>query len=208
MLRGRFAQLAFAAAMVCVVPSVPAFAQSVIPDAHAEASPAPPPDPDRTRLGVARVFDADALDDPSVTIPQNLIVPSTFRLVVDSMLRGSPTFRRQCLRLANASHITVTLEWYHPSAAEHLRARTMMSITADGRRAARVGIRPIDDPIELIAHEIEHVIEQLDGVDLHVLAAVPTSGVRGCDCRDETFETVRAVRAGLAAADEVRRHGT
>jgi hypothetical protein len=37
---------------------------------------------------------------------------------------------------------------------------------------------------------------------------VPTSGVRRCDCGQETFETIRAVRAGLSAAAEVRRNGS
>jgi hypothetical protein len=45
-------------------------------------------------------------------------------------------------------------------------------------------------------------------VDLRMLAAVPTSGVRQCDCRGVAFETVRAIRAGRVAAEEVRRNGT
>ena len=52
------------------------------------------------------------------------------------------------------------------------------------------------------------MLEQLDEVDLPALATVPTSGVRGCDCRDQGFETIRAIRAGRAAAEEVRKHGS
>lgn len=153
-----------------------------------------------------RVFDADAPADPVMTTPPNLIVPAALRPVVESMLRGSPTFRRQCLRLANATRMTVALDWFQPTATEHLRARTVFLAAPDGRRQARVGIRPLDDAVELIAHEIEHVIEQLDEVDLATLASVPASGVHACDCRDDSFETIRAIRAGLAARDEVRRH--
>jgi len=57
----------------------------------------------------------------------------------------------------------------------------------------------------LIAHEIEHVIERLDGVDLRARAALPGTGVRLCDGGDDAFETIRARRAGLAVAEEVRR---
>ena len=165
-------------------------------------------DTDRARTGVARILYADVLWHSSVVIPPNLIVPPVFRRVVDSMVRGSATFRRQCLRIANAPGMTIVLDWFHPHATDHLRARTVLSTTPDGRRYATVGIRPLDDPVELIAHEMEHVIEQLDAVDLRTLATVPTSGVRGCDCRDQGFETIRAIRAGRAAAEEVRRYGT
>ena len=78
---------------------------------------------------------------------------------------------------------------------------------AGGGQHAAVTIRSGNDPVELIAHELEHVLEQLDGVDLRSLAAVPASQVRGCECGEERYETVRAVRAGRAAAEEVRQHG-
>jgi hypothetical protein len=205
MCRGRFAALAIAASVINVVFIVPAFPQSVM----AEMRPDPnSPIDARATMGVARMLDADQPADSDVALPPNLIVPSTFRRTVDAMLRGSPTFRRQCVRIANAPRITVVIDWFQPVAADRVRARTVLSTSRDGRRYAKVLIRPLDDPVELIAHEIEHVIEQLDDVDLPALAAVPTSGVRACDCPGAGFETIRAVRTGLAAADEVRRHGT
>jgi hypothetical protein len=57
-----------------------------------------------------------------------------------------------------------------------------------------------DDPAELMAHEFEHIVEQLDGVDLPVRAAVPGSGVRACS--DGSYETIRAARIGRLVADE------
>jgi hypothetical protein len=68
-----------------------------------------------------------------------------------------------------------------------------------------MAIGSLDDQVELIAHELEHVIEQLDGVDLHARATLPETGVRSLD-EDAGFETIRAVRAGRAASEEVRRH--
>ena len=41
-----------------------------------------------------------------------------------------------------------------------------------------MAIPPVDDHVELIAHELEHVIEQLDDIDLRTLAKVPSSGVQ------------------------------
>lgn len=67
-----------------------------------------------------------------------------------------------------------------------------------------MAIGSLDDQVELIAHEIEHVIEQLDGVDLRVRATLPASGVRSRDHGDE-FETTRAIRVGRMVAAEVRR---
>jgi hypothetical protein len=65
-----------------------------------------------------------------------------------------------------------------------------------------VEIRVLDHLAELIAHEIEHVIEQIDGVDLRVQSLLPGTGVRSC--MDGSFETVRAVRVGRRVAQETR----
>jgi hypothetical protein len=56
--------------------------------------------------------------------------------------------------------------------------------------------------MELLAHELEHIIEQLDGIDLAAKAAVARSGVR--ECVDGSFETSRAVRVGTLVALEAR----
>jgi hypothetical protein len=186
-----------------VVSVVPAFSQSASGRLWADLG--RPSDADRTRAGVAHILNTGVPAQPTIALPPNLIVPPFLRSVVGSMIRTSPTFRRQCLRLANAPRTTVVLGWFQPQDTEKVRARTVVSVTPEGARVAMVAIRPVDDPVELIAHELEHVLEQLDDVDLPALAAVPTSGVRRCDCGKETFETIRAARAGLAAAAEVRK---
>ena len=205
MFGGRCAAVAIAVSVSTVVPAVPAFSQSASGRPWADL--ARPSDADRTRAGVARVLNAGALSRPTTELPPNLLVPPYLRGVVDSM-RGSPTFRRQCIRIANAPRTVVVLGWFQPQDTDRVRARTVVSTTPEGTRFAMVAIRPVDDQVELIAHELEHVLEQLDEVDLAALAAVPTSGVRRCDCGKESFETVRAIRAGLLAAAEVRRNGS
>ena len=71
-----------------------------------------------------------------------------------------------------------------------------------GRLIATVEINPLGDFMELLAHEVEHIIEQLDGIDLAAKATVARSGV--WSCADGTFETSRAVRVGTLVASEVR----
>jgi len=187
--------LGLASCVGSVVLAVPAFAQSDMLRAANLSS-----------TDVVRVYvPVDARPAWSVTLPPNLKIPDTYRSYVKSMLRLSPTFRRQCLRITNALGLTVVLRQFLTRPPDRLRARTSFWTARDGRRYATVEIGPLDDQVELIAHEIEHVIERLDGVDLRARAALPGTGVHRCDGADDTFETIRATRAGLAVAQEVRR---
>ena len=70
---------------------------------------------------------------------------------------------------------------------------------------ATVVIGQATDIVELIAHEIEHIIEQLDEIDLASKATVPHSGVKALDHDGPVFETVRARVIGVRVAQEVRR---
>jgi hypothetical protein len=139
-----------------------------------------------------------------VALPPNFVVPASYRPVIESMLRQSATFRRQCLRIANAPLLTVTLRLGTSQRYRSARAQTHIVTRAGGRRDATVDIVPLNDDVELIAHEIEHVVEQLDNVDLPSKAAVAGSGVRVCAGHESVFETIRAVRVGLRVAQEVR----
>ena len=53
---------------------------------------------------------------------------------------------------------------------------------------------------ELLAHEIEHVLEQIDGVNLRALASTGVQGVRRIG---DAYETSRAIAIGRLVADEV-----
>ena len=148
----------------------------------------------------------DVYTDPhpvsmAVEAPQNLSVPSGYQAVIAQMLERSPMFRRQCLRLAGAPHLAIIVKTMHPLAAGP-RARTEIAQAEGSRLVASVEINPTGDFMELLAHEIEHIIEQLDGIDLAARAAVARSGV--WSCADGTFETSRAVRVGVLVAREAR----
>ena len=137
----------------------------------------------------------------AVDAPPNLSVPSTHRATIERMLERSPMFRRQCLRLAAAPHLTVVVRMMHPLTGGP-RAHTEIRAENGGRLVARVEINPLGDFMELLAHELEHVIEQLDGIDLAAKASLAHSGVRSCV--DGTFETNRAARVGSLVAVQAR----
>ena len=74
---------------------------------------------------------------------------------------------------------------------------------AGGQRVAAVRLLHHCDVIELIAHEMEHVREQLEGTNLLLLSVARGSDVRRLGTK---FETRRGVETGLRVAAEVGRH--
>jgi hypothetical protein len=73
--------------------------------------------------------------------------------------------------------------------------------TEAGVTFARARVFPAENALELIAHELEHVIEFTDGVRLLVEASAGRSGVA---LRAGAYETRRAIDAGRRVAREVR----
>jgi hypothetical protein len=147
------------------------------------------------------VYTEPHLVSDAVEAPPNLSVPGGHQTAIVQMLERSPMFRRQCLRLAGAPQLTVIVRMLHPLTGGP-RARTQITQVEGNRLLATVQINPLGDFMELLAHELEHIIEQLDGVDLAAKATVARSGV--WSCVDGTFETSRAVRVGSLVANEVR----
>jgi hypothetical protein len=137
--------------------------------------------------------------------PPNLVVTAMYRPLVEAMLRDSPTFRRQCVRIAAEPELTVHLTFSPPPARSDRRASTRLTRNAKGHLTAVVDIEPFQDTQELIAHEFEHIIEQLDGVDLAARAALPYTGVTALDHNATIYETTRARRMGLKVVSEIRR---
>jgi hypothetical protein len=207
----RFASIAIVIALSDLGLAVSAFPQSVNADTYApeaQDDEAPASSADDISRAAVRVFDVNTTFPTTVAVPPNLLVPDILRTTVETMLRTSPTFRRQCARLANAQNMVVTIGRMGWTGDLSARARAVFASSPDGRRVARIEIRPADDQVELLAHELEHVIEQLDEINLRTMASVPGSGVERCRGREEAYETIRAIRAGRAAADEVRRQGS
>jgi hypothetical protein len=91
---------------------------------------------------------------------------------------GAATFRRQCSRIIDTPNVLVR------------RA---------GRLEADIYIVRQNMFVELLAHELEHVIEQLEGLDLQLAARQGRGRVR-----EGAYETRRAIEAGRKVAAEVK----
>jgi hypothetical protein len=158
----------------------------------------------RVSFTSAREYVAAEATPRQLAIPPNLIVLGEYRPLVESMLRYSPTFRRQCLRISGASSVTVYLRIGSPSWVSGVRAKTDITRDRLGTLSAFIEISPLHDNVELIAHEMEHVIEQLDGIDLASRAALRNTGVWATSSTPNVFETTRAKRVGIVVTNEFR----
>ena len=126
-----------------------------------------------------------------------LIPVPTVRPVVEKGMERSETIRRQCQELA-AARAVVVLEWGVMDSQTH--ARTVMEVR-DGVVVASVKLPPLGDIIVLMAHELQHVIEQTRGLDLRAEAKRAGSGVwqsRG------SYETQAAIDVSRQVAEELR----
>jgi hypothetical protein len=131
--------------------------------------------------------------------PPNLSTAAVFKPHLDRMLLTSPTFRSQCKRLG-AAPVRVHLWLEDSQRRPSFSARTVFERHKGVVVAANVFLFPSLNAVELIAHEIEHVLEQLDGVDLETQVGSGNVWKRG----DGAFETRRAMEAGLRVAREVK----
>ena len=135
-------------------------------------------------------------------IPANVRLLHDIELAIQFIYDRSPSFRSQLARIADAHHLRVTIQ-IDPSIPSRCRAFTRVQWRGQTIRA-EVHIPPSSDHAELLAHELEHVLEQIERVDLHGLARVRDSGVRAVHF--SVFETDRAQAAGRAVQTETRQN--
>ena len=84
----------------------------------------------------------------------------------------------------------------------HARARSAVTRRPEGLQAAvRISLREPARYVERIAHELEHVLEQVEGLDLDAAVADRRAGV--ARLAEGVFESERAQRVGRQAALEV-----
>jgi hypothetical protein len=136
-------------------------------------------------------------------LPPNIRTTDDLRPIIEDLLARSPTLRRQCARIgiANKTWVSVTLSVARfPSLA---RARSTARRYRTGLLVIDVEIPPASrDFPELLAHELEHVTEFIDGVDFKKAARSRNAGIEQCGS-DGSFETERAQQAGRRAKFEV-----
>jgi hypothetical protein len=141
--------------------------------------------------------------NPSAGLPLNLSAPPEVHLLADQMWQRSPTFRRQATRLAAAPELRITIRQGLPRHSGMTRAETTCYREGGLIARAETWIPSGSDAVELLAHELEHIIEQLDDVDLPELQKHADSGVRAGSVPGQ-FETVRAITIGRLVAKEMR----
>jgi hypothetical protein len=142
---------------------------------------------------------ASACEAPTLALPPSIELAPGLQPVVKWVLEHSPRFREQCRTLAAAPRLRATVSVAYGQSVGMSRARTAFRQTRAGGLDAEIEIRSASDMSELLGHEFEHLIEQLDGVDLPAMA-------RDGEARrlvDGAFETERAIAAGQQVAGEV-----
>jgi hypothetical protein len=130
--------------------------------------------------------------------PCRLVIKPTLLEVVEDGWERSKTLQRQCDELAGARAVVV-LEW-GKAADSQLRAKAHVELR-DGVVVARILIPPGSDAIELVAHELQHVIERVRGLDFKAESKRPGSGVWRAF---HGYETTAAIEAGRQVAKELR----
>ena len=150
-------------------------------------------------VDLARASRVAACDAATPALPDSIALEHGLQPVVQSLLERSPKFRQQCRALAAAPHLRAKVSVSFQSAIGATRARTSFRQGQWGALAAEIEIRSALELTELIAHEFEHLIEQLDGVDLKALAREGEAH----RLADGAFETDRAIAAGQQVAGEV-----
>jgi hypothetical protein len=138
------------------------------------------------------------------SLPATVSVAHDLRRHIGSMLATSSTFRAQCGRIASARSLIIMIRVDLTLAERSYRARSWFGRTPEGALVARVHISLRTNPVEWLAHELEHVVEQLDGLSLPALAADRQGAwLSG----EKMFETTRAIEAGRRVAAEMQQGG-
>ena len=130
--------------------------------------------------------------------PCRIVVQRPLLQVVDDAWKKSESFRQQCGALAERRAVATL----RPGRARTgSLALTKLTVADDGVVVGRIEVPLGLDVLEYIAHELEHVLERAEGVDLQAASERTGSGVwRALD----GYETQRATDKGRQVAREVR----
>ena len=133
-------------------------------------------------------------------LPANVHLVHDIGRSIQRIYERAPSFRAQCERIAAAQELRVTVRI---DALIPGRCRAFTVVRRSGRKiVADVHLPPSSDHAELLAHEFEHIIEQIEGRDLRKLARLKGSGVY--ELEYAVFETDRAQLAGRIVKAETR----
>jgi hypothetical protein len=136
---------------------------------------------------------------PPGVFQENVKLPSGLERTLVALADRSPIFRAQCDKISSSPNLQVTVV-IDPNIRSICRAFTVfrrrgLAVDANVHLPASGGVRLA----ELIGHEFEHILEQIEGLNLPALAKTRGSGVYQVE---DLYETERAERVGRAVRDE------
>lgn len=141
----------------------------------------------------------------SKQMPANISAPKMIETVIKEMLIVSPTFRKQCQKIARLPRLRIRIVLISNLAGKFYRALSYVKKHDDGLVSVKIKIFFPDNPVEIIGHEFEHIVEQIEDINLHALASSKSIDVQRH--RDGTFETDRAMAAGRRVLKEYQYNG-
>jgi hypothetical protein len=146
-----------------------------------------------------------ATDQPD--LPYNIVIDAPLADIVVDMLRSSRTFRRQCRQLGTVRTLAVRVS-VEPESRSRERyecnAKCIINRYRYGRVEAHVRLLTLKNAEYLIAHELEHVREYVEGMNYRATSVQYPSRVWVTS--GGHYETARAIAAGDEVAAEILRY--
>ena len=135
-------------------------------------------------------------------IPANIQAVGDLKDLLTTLLARSRTLREQCARIGAAPRTRILIDVIGHRLGALTRARATARRYDSGLLTVVIELPAVSmgDFAELLAHELEHVIELMDNVDLAEMVRQGSDGVTRN--HEGLFETERAQAAGRAAAAE------
>lgn len=130
--------------------------------------------------------------------PCRIVVERPLLQLVEDAWRKSGSFREQCGALAERRAVAALAPG---RARTGSLALTRITLADDGVVVGRVEVPLGLDSLEYIAHELEHILERAEGVDLPGQSARKDSGVW---VALDGYESQRAIDRGRQVVREVR----
>lgn len=133
-------------------------------------------------------------------LPPNIQVTEALAPTVADLLLKSPSFERQCHRLGREAAAVIRVRMT-PAMPRDYFAFSEIRRSGGKILGIDVVIATRADHALALAHEFEHILEQLEGWDLPALAQQSGTGVR--QLYNGSYETRRAISAGHQARREM-----
>jgi hypothetical protein len=145
-------------------------------------------------LGAPEKSSAAAVCESS--LPSN-IDAGILEPIAIALLQQSPTFQQQCQHIAATIVLRVQVRI---APARHVvgRAQTTIRRYETGALRADVSVEFGSDYVELLAHEFEHVLEQVEQVSLVQQVSIGQAWITA----EGSFESRRAIDVGVRARHE------